>query len=238
MDESTEYYRRRLPHYQPLRATFFVTFRLADSLPEKVIVELMRERRIREMAVAKQTDSKKKQFLLDEERKRYFGKFDHWLDNASTGPKWLAQDEIASIVAEAIRHRDGKEYDLLAYCIMSNHVHMLIELDEKDASNVLRASARRGTMEQRRTEVRPTSTYALTAILRMIKGSTARECNKLLARTGSFWHHESYDHVVRNSGELEKILWYVIQNPVKAGLCNDWQDWKWTYLKNGLIEIS
>ena len=46
---------------------------------------------------------------------------------------------------------------------------------------------------------------------------------------GSFWQAESYDHVVRN-GELERIISYVLENPVKAGLVEDWEQWPYTYL--------
>ncbi len=63
----------------------------------------------------------------------------------------------------------------------------------------------------------------------MLKGSTARECNKLLKRTGAFWQHESYDHVVRNEDELRRIVEYVLNNPVKAGLVEVEEDWMWSY---------
>lgn len=73
--------------------------------------------------------------------------------------------------------------------------------------------------------------YKLTRILREIKGSTAREANKILKRSGAFWQHESYDHVVRDGKELERIIGYVLNNPVSAGFINDWKKWKWSYCK-------
>jgi putative transposase len=66
--------------------------------------------------------------------------------------------------------------------------------------------------------------------MRLLKGSTSRLCNKELNRTGKFWHHESYDHYVRDEAELDRIIKYIVNNPVKAGLVNDWKDWKFTYL--------
>ena len=50
------------------------------------------------------------------------------------------------------------------------------------------------------------------------KSFTANECNKLLGRTGQFWQDESYDHWVRDDEELQRIIQYVEQNPVKARL--------------------
>jgi len=51
----------------------------------------------------------------------------------------------------------------------------------------------------------------------------------VLNRSGTFWQHESYDHVVRGDKELIRIAEYVLNNPVKAGLCERWEDWKWNY---------
>ncbi|MCL4550567.1 MAG: hypothetical protein M1495_18605, partial [Bacteroidetes bacterium] len=68
-------------------------------------------------------------------------------------------------------------------------------------------------------------------ILRKLKGATSRECNKTLNRSGAFWQHESYDHVVRDENELSRIIEYVLNNPVNAALVDKWEDWKWSYCK-------
>ena len=65
--------------------------------------------------------------------------------------------------------------------------------------------------------------------MQRLKGYTATQANKLLGRSGAFWQPESYDHVVR-PGELPRILAYVAENPVKAGLVQEWQQWPHTYL--------
>lgn len=75
----------------------------------------------------------------------------------------------------------------------------------------------------------------VTDILRLIKGSTARECNKILNRSGAFWQHESYDHVVRDHNELLRIVDYVLNNSVKANLCKEWEDWQWSYCNFSLL---
>src|ERR1700733_4738668 len=67
-------------------------------------------------------------------------------------------------------------------------------------------------------------------VMKLLKGATSRHCNQILGRTGKhFWQYESYDHVVRH-GSLERIIRYVIMNPVKAGLVDNWEDWPGTYL--------
>lgn len=61
-----------------------------------------------------------------------------------------------------------------------------------------------------------------------IKRHTARQCNRLLNREGRFWQEESYDHCVRNEDELERIIYYVENNPVKAGLAASAALWQFS----------
>lgn len=109
----------------------------------------------------------------------------------------------------AIRFCDHKEYELLAYCIMPNHVHLVFTVKRNDIS--------------------------LYRILQSLKRFTAREANKILQRSGAFWQHESYDHVVRNGRALTRIVHYILENPVKAGLVDSWEKWPWSYRKPGLL---
>jgi putative transposase len=46
-----------------------------------------------------------------------------------------------------------------------------------------------------------------------------------------FWQKDSYDHFVRNDEELAGIIKYVTNNPVKANLVTEWEDWQFTYLR-------
>lgn len=80
--------------------------------------------------------------------------------------------------------------------------------------------------------------YPITEILGSLKKYTARLCNQNLNQSGnSFWHPESYDHVIRNSDELNRIIYYTLQNPVKAGLIENWQDWPHSYCKKEFREL-
>jgi REP element-mobilizing transposase RayT len=67
-----------------------------------------------------------------------------------------------------------------------------------------------------------------------IKRHTAYEANLILNRSGDFWQHESYDHIVRDDAEFERIVKYVLYNPVKADLVKEQADWKWSYCKHGM----
>ena len=71
----------------------------------------------------------------------------------------------------------------------------------------------------------------LPQMMKSINAFSGRECNKVLGLSGDFWQHESYDRLVRNGTELTNIIRYVLNNPIKAGLCEKWEDWKFSYVK-------
>jgi REP element-mobilizing transposase RayT len=71
-------------------------------------------------------------------------------------------------------------------------------------------------------------------IMRWLKWTTARRCNKLLGSTGTFWQDESFDHWIRNGRELESIVAYVEGNPTAAGLKN----WPWSSKTVGQAILS
>jgi len=206
--EDTRYH-RNLPHIHPEGYPLFITFRLADSLPLDVLQELKAQRE-RELSVLKNQSPDE----IYEIEKEYFGRYDAWLDRCVSGPRWLEDKAAADIVADKIHFMNGKYFQLTAYCIMPNHVHLLIE---SIITNHLRHRGK-------------TAKYPVTDTLRLLKGSTARACNLKLNRSGQFWNHESHDHYVRDEQELERIIKYILYNPVKAELVEDWQKWQFTYI--------
>jgi putative transposase len=128
--------------------------------------------------------------------------FDRELDKGAFGPTWLKDPRVAQLVVEALELGANKLelFKLYSFVVMSNHVHVL---------------------------VRPR--VPLARIMKSIKGFTAREANKLLSRTGeSFWQDESFDHWVRNEDEFYRIVRYIENNPVKAGLVARPEDWPWS----------
>jgi len=202
-------YHRNLPHIHPEGYPLFITFRLADSLPLDVLEELKKQRE-RELNGLK-NQSPDEIYKIE---KKHFGRYDTWLDRCVSGPRWLEEKNVADIVADKIHSMNGKYFQLMAYCIMPNHVHLLIE---SIITNHLRHRGK-------------TAKYPVTDSLRLLKGSTARACNLKLKRSGQFWNHESYDHYVRDEQELERIIKYILYNPVKAELVEDWQEWQFTYI--------
>lgn len=198
-------YRRNLPHLQPRGGTLFVTFRLAGSLPTSLI-EQWREERKWLAHLERSNPSHFARIAKDFERS-WFAKFEAVLDGATCGPTWLKDVRVASQVAESLQYRDGRVFRLDAFSIMPNHVHVVFKpLAAPDCDD-----------------------QSLAKIMQSLKGFTAHECNMLLEREGEFWAHESYDHYVRDQDEWDRIVAYVLNNPVKAGYVKDWSDWQWNY---------
>jgi len=208
-DYQQSYY-RNLPHIQPPGATFFVTFRLAGSLPQNVIEQWQRERQWL-LHVAKTKPSHHEKVKADFERV-WFAKFERILDGAGVGPVWLRNKRVAAIIDESLHYRDGKVYRLDAFSIMANHVHAVVKplpiVREEDHEY-----------------------HALSSIMHSLKGYTSFKCNRILGREGEFWAHESYDHYIRDATERQKTIAYVLNNPLKAGYVKHWQDWKWNYCR-------
>ncbi|RSK34570.1 REP-associated tyrosine transposase [Hymenobacter metallilatus] len=190
------FYQRNLPHMLPPGGSVFITIRLAGSLPAAVVEQLREQWQSLATDEASEEESYARQ-------KRYFGRFDRLLDAQAYGPTWLRQPAIATLVQNALQHYNGRCYELLCYCLMPNHVHVLLRLPD-DAPPLLRT-------------------------LQSFKSYTATQANKLLQRTGQFWQRESYDHLVRNTTEFDNIIRYILENPVKAGLVSDWEQWPYSF---------
>lgn len=192
------YYQRFLPHWLGAGESYFITFRLAGSLPREVVLRLMEERELqrRETAVLPVATSNT--------GKRFFSTFDAVLDRSDHGPCYLNGPAEAAIVQASLHYADGPGYKLLAYCVMPNHVHLVVHLPVD-------------------------ATTPLARTLQRLKSHTARHLNRLRSDTGRVWQRESYDHRIRNMRELAATIAYTLNNPVKAGLAADWQQWPYSY---------
>lgn len=211
------FYHNRLPHIAPIGATFFVTFRLADSLPVHIVEELKTafHEKCAQLRAEKRPDY---QDQIRLEQKRYFGRFDHQLDTLCYGSCYLQRSAVAQIVARRLHEFDQVHYALHAYCIMPNHVHVLFDTGQQLLTE--------GGFYLDET---PPHYMQLDFIMQLIKGASARLANKTIGRVGTFWMKDSYDHYVRNEKEWGNIIAYILNNPVKASLVDDWQQWQFSY---------
>jgi putative DNA methylase len=207
--------RRMLPHWYVPGAMHFVTYRLAGTIPVEVLRRLraVKEEKLKRKPPSGQSLTQHRERV----HKQFFAEYDKYLDQNCT-INWLARPEIAALVRRSLYHHRGKMHHLLAYCVLPNHVHVLLQpvepMDEPQARTLV------ATGDEIADKLSP-----LAKVMQNLKGYTAHEANKLLGRKGQFWQHESYDHWVRDDEELERIVEYIAWNPVKAGLVTVPHEW-------------
>lgn len=119
-------YKNRLPHIAPVGASFFITFRLADALPTSLVISMKQELELIKENLKREFPADWKMHLLAEQ-KGMFGKYEHQLENEPFGECLLKNTTAANITVEKLRAYDGQYYDLWAFCIMPNHVHVLLD---------------------------------------------------------------------------------------------------------------
>lgn len=155
-----------------------ITFRLADSLPAHALISLAQ-------------DSKS----VNNPAKR--ARIEAYL-NAGYGACHLRDPRIARLVEDALLYFDGEHYQMIAWVIMPNHVHVLIETVEG---------------------------HQLSSIVHSWKSYTAKKANRILERTGTFWFREYFDRYIRDERHFANAVQYIRDNPVKAGLVELPEDW-------------
>ncbi len=176
----------RLPHWQQGEAWVFVTWRLGDSLPKEKLDKWNEERDNWCKRYPEPWDDKTK----EEYHERFSRQIDRWLDQGS-GSCVLKDSSNAKIVADALRHFDGKWYEIASFVVMPNHVHVMF---------------------------RPLGRHTLVKIVKSWKGFTAREINKRIGKTGALWQDEYWDRLIRSERHFSKVEEYIRENPVNARL--------------------
>lgn len=178
-----------LPHRDYGGSIQAITFRLVDSLPVQVIEKWKTELH-----------------LSDEENQKEVTRRIAHYEDAGHGNCHLRKPEVAKIVQDAILKGHNADYKLIAWCIMPNHVHVLIRQAEQTS---------------------------LGKIVRSWKGSTARLINLHLNREGSLWSKDYFDRAIRDQDHFWKAISYIHQNPVRANLVRAPEDWPFSSKGHG-----
>ena len=199
-NEKVQCHYGNLPHWQQRGTTYFITSRLADSLPARVLNQW---RKLRDawfdahgITSAQQLDQ-----LPEDQRHAYHAEFTarfHELLDAGHGACPLAEPTLAAMLVSKLVAGHGADYQLDAWVIMPIHFHALVE---------------------------PAEGVNLGDIAQRWKGGSAREINKARGVIGRFWQHEPFDHIVRSEAQLDHFRRYIALNPAKAGLKTGFMLW-------------
>jgi putative transposase len=188
--------RGRLPHWESDGGLYFITFHLADSLPHSALEKIAERHRILKAASQQRANllPEQKALIAEYSHSRIEEYFDRGIGSCA-----FLDHRIAGAMAAALRFREGRHYRLLAWCVMPNHVHVVVRLFPGQE---------------------------LAKVVKAWKNFSAKAANQVLERKGRFWQREYYDRLIRNGNELDRAICYVVENPLKANLKN-WV-WAWS----------
>ncbi len=192
-NEAVHNHRKKLPHWRQWGTTYFITSRLADSLPAHVLAE-WRQLRNAWLDDHGITSAQGLDQLPEEQRHAYHAEFTarfHQLLDAGHGTCPLADPAYATMLVSKLIAGHGTDYQLDAWIIMPNHFHALVE---------------------------PVEGRDLGSIVQRWKGGSAREINLARGTSGKLWQREPFDHIVRSEAQLDHFRRYIALNPAKAGL--------------------
>ena len=177
------YSRGYIPHFDGAE-TQSITWRLADSYPAELQRKVEAELESLKMNPYKYGIEKRKrdQHILD----------------LGFGECHLKNHDLANMVQDTLLFHEGERFHLHAWCVMPNHVHVLVTLKPE---------------------------YPLRKVLQSWRSFSAHEANKMLGRKGSFWFRDPWDRFIRNQRHFGNARHYIEQNPVTAGLCEKPEEW-------------
>ena len=190
-DLALEVYFRHMPHWRQEGATYFVTFRLDDSLPQAKLQELAAWR----MEWERRHPRPQSEANWQELSREVMRSVEVWLDQG-IGNCVLRDPANALVMIETLHYFDGQRYELASYVVMPNHVHLLVRPLNEDE-------------------------HSLENIVQSWKQFTAKHINRRLDKSGSVWQEESFDRIVRDAEHLYRCIQYIEANPSKAGLTAD-----------------
>ncbi len=187
-----------LPHWRIPGATYAVTFRTKDSLPASVLKKYEREKSLLHERIERGKQladpGESLQHLREEFRSLTESVIEPAL-HAAEGPRPLNEAAVAAMVESALKHFDRDRYDLLAWSVMPNHVHVLLT---------------------------PHEGHELETIIQSWKTHSATQANRMLGKSGTFWQEEYYDHIVRDGEDLKHQVDSILANPGTGGASSTW----------------
>jgi len=203
MPELVTSHRSHGPHLQFTDSILFITWRLAFTLPKHVL-QLFNEIRSNE------TDREQKLDELKYDNTYIFTKFwayDEALGNLPQPGLSLINAPVAELHRATIHFSIVKMYDLHAFCIMSNHVHLVVRALSKG----------------------DVTCFAVNQIVQNIKKYTSKKINELLGSSVQIWDNYYFDRIIRDEENFNNVISYVLNNPVKAGLVYSAKKWRDSY---------
>jgi len=209
--EKKEFYRHYLPHYQQPGQAYFITWSLKDAVPAKALHSYTLKLEMLKSHITMHKLEKSENSIIESleseynaVRRKYIKAYNDLLDAERNPIINLSKPEYTEIIIGSLKFWEGKKLNNCAFTIMSNHVHWVFEVLEKDEKG---------------------NPVYLQDIMQSVKRFSANRINKLENRQGHLWQKENFDTTIRDNKHMYNAVNYTLNNPVAAGLVTDWKLW-------------
>ena len=153
------------------------------------------------------------------EFRKYKRNLPHWEDPGNVyfvtfniSQELILSDASKDIVFASIEFHAGKKYKLYSCVVMDTHIHLVLQPLSESNGNY----------------------FSLASITHSIKSFSANRIQRLLKIKGKIWQDENYDRIVRGDKDFLEFMEYVIRNPVKAGLVDSPESYKWLFYEGSI----
>jgi REP element-mobilizing transposase RayT len=199
------------PHKQFSNSIIFITWRLAFTLPKHVLELFEQIKNDKQSnAINSEEDRLKQQ---NEYLYNRFQEYDLALGSLKTPGFSLNEPAVESIIRSAFHYLDGEKYDLHLYCIMANHIHVVLQpimIDDE-------------------------SYFKISNIVQSLKRYTSNQINKMLNKSGQVWDQFYFDRIIRDGVDYQNVVNYVLNNPVEVGLVDEYSKWSGNYYNPNVV---
>ncbi|MCB5272372.1 MAG: transposase [Candidatus Cloacimonetes bacterium] len=208
MPEPIQEHRRYLPHYQEPGQIISLTWRLEGELPQQIKATLQEMKLLMEVMKASPEGSISSD--LYQQYSDTIARYDAQLGRHKPSGLDLSQPKIARIITTAFHYYDARLYDLHAFCVMPNHVHLLV-----------------------RPIVQASGGFALLSdIVGRIKSYTAKQIIRTGIQTKTVWRADYFDRFIRGEKDYYWAVEYILDNPLKAKLAQKQRDWPFSFCRD------
>lgn len=189
-------YQRNLPNWRQPGATYFITFRLNDSLPRAFVEQVQREQQVWQPRITHELKLHNDTLPGSTQEEYQAWQLRHWrkaetLMDECHGSCLLRQSHIRDIVSRSLIYFEGNRHHMHGFVIMPNHVHLA---------------------------VMPFEGWEIEDLLQSWKGFTSREIAKVTSRPGQLWQHDNWNRIIRDEDHWQRVMRYITRNPAKAKL--------------------
>lgn len=188
-----------------IEKSHFITFQLKNTIPYD------KWKKYKSLIQSEISQIKNKNSGKEELDKEYYNilktnhlYIDEIIDTAEFGEAFLQEYKYASIVEESIRMKSKKDFFLIAYSIMPNHVHLLIKNIREPVYMILKS----------------------------IKSLSERRINIVRENQEKIWQQESFESIIKTKKEQEDSIRYILNNPVRADLVKYWKRWPFNFCES------